>query len=126
MPSVFTSFMGRLLNKKDSDQPDQGRVQNTDISTDWARFQQNVGLLNPYQSSFPAFGVQFPASLTDGSSASDDPAANAVALDGLCNRMSGNSEAACSRILVFPFDISFVIGSPLVVDFDQHGADQSG
>ena len=45
---------------------------------------------------------------------------------GLCNRMSGNSESACSRILVFPFDISFRVGSPLVVDLDQHGADESG
>jgi hypothetical protein len=46
--------------------------------------------------------------------------------DRLCNRMSGNSESACSRILAFPLDIGFRVGSPLVVDLDQHGADQSG
>lgn len=81
MPSIIPSFMGRWLNKKDSDHPDQQRVQNTDMSTDWARFQQNNSLLNLYPGFFPAFGVQSPASNTDGISASDEPAADAVALD---------------------------------------------
>ena len=46
-------------------------------------------------------------------------------LRGLSNLTSGLLDLCRSVILAFPFNIRFFSTGPLVVDFDEHGANQA-
>ena len=48
-----------------------------------------------------------------------------IAIVGLSNLLSGNSDFAVSRILAIPFDIGLALAGPLFVDFDEDCADEA-
>ena len=48
-----------------------------------------------------------------------------VSREGLSNLTSGLLDLCRSVILAFPFNIRFFSAGPLVVDFDEHGANQA-
>jgi hypothetical protein len=51
--------------------------------------------------------------------------AQLLAMLGLCNLKSGDSDFAGSRILVIPFDIGLVLAGPFFVDFDEDCTDEA-